>query len=658
MRRCSWLVSCVLLLATAPALAAAGTAHRSARPATFASCASLVGYAQRHFAVTHGVADPPLATGEPTTTAPTRVPLTGNQPAAAVQAPSAAGTTTPTYSTTNNQEVGVDEPDIAKTDGRTLFTVAGSELLAVTVGGTPRLAGSLDLGSAGYGGRLLLRGSRLIVISSSGGYAVSLGGGPAAAGPAIYPGGGATSVQEVDVRDPAAMRITRTMTIDGAFVDARQNGATARLVISSAPRALVVPGRRSSAGAWVPRRRFHSALTGHSYVRPVAPCRTIRRPVDFSGLGMLTIFTLDLDRGLYTADTSALMADAQVVYGSASSLYVATQKWIDPRLGLAQLPPAQTTVIDRFDVGDPSRTTLAATGEVPGYLLNQFSLSEYRGYLRAATTSRPIWWGGAPPTASRSSVTVLARTGTRLVPVGQVSGLGAGQQIYSVRFVGDTGYVVTFRSIDPLYAIDLRSPSAPRVAGKLELAGYSSYLQPLGSGLLLGIGQDVSSGGNEPNGTQLELFDVSDPNAPRLVERTTVGSGSSSEVQYDHHAFLYWPPTGLAVLPVQIYPQPGPVPTAGTFAPAPGFVGAIGYHVDRSGISEVGRIAHAASGGYLPTIRRSIVVGDRLFTVSDAGVLASALDTLAPQTFVAFPASAMPPPGPIALAGAGAAAAR
>jgi hypothetical protein len=175
------------------------------------------------------------------------------------------------------------------------------------------------------------------------------------------------------------------------------------------------------------------------------------------------------------------------------------------------------------------------------------------------------------------------------------------------------------------------------VAGKLELEGYSAYLHPVGGGLLLGIGQDVQPAGTEPSGTQLELFDVGDPAAPKLLQRTTLGNGSSSEVQYDHHAFLFWPPTKLAVLPVQIYSgQPGqPQPQASTAQP--GFVGAIGYRVDASGIAEVGRAVHDQTNGFTPEIRRSIVIGDRLFTISDGGVMASALATLARQSFVPFP---------------------
>ena len=228
-----------------------------------------------------------------------------------------------------------------------------------------------------------------------------------------------------------------------------------------------------------------------------------------------------------------------------------------------------------------------------------------------------------------------------------------------MRFIADAGYVVTFKRVDPLYTIDLSSPTSPRVVGQLELEGYSAYLHPIAAGLLLGVGQTVGQQ-NEPAGTQLELFDVSNPAAPRLLARATLGGGSSSQVQYDHHAFLFWPPTALAVLPVSIYPitpvavppvAPSP-PTGGSTSvppptpepvrePAPGFVGAIGFHVDRSGITEVGRIAHDPLDVSSPQIDRSLVIGQRLFTLSREGVMASSLATLAREAFVTFPA---PPP--------------
>ena len=695
-RRTSILALTLVLGAVpAPALALRRAAH--VRPRAFASCARLVGYERTHSAVTHGVPETsPRPLSEPSIKAPSPSGSVSPQAAAPVENAgiNVSGTS---FSTTNNQEPGIEEPDVVKTDGSTIFAVEQGTLYAVLAGGpAPHLAGSLPLGSTGYGAQLLLRGSRLLVISGSqalpigvavpalpaalGGQPSALSGvapaalarptSPVASVPSIVPSpyyyAATTTITEVDVHDPAAMKVARTMTVEGTFVDARQNGAIARLVISSAPRAIATPALRAHASGWVPARRFHSLITGHRYTRPVTACSAVFRPAQFSGVGVLSILSINLDRGLYATDSTALMADAQVVYGSSSSLYVATQRWINPLTPATKVPSSLETVIDQFDATNPEHTTLIASGEVPGYLLNQFSLSEYHGYLRVASTSRPIWWNAAQPPPSQSYVTVLADHGGVLAAVGQVSGLGAGQQIYSVRFIGDAGYVVTFRRVDPLYTIDLSSPTSPRVAGQLELEGYSAYLHPVAEGLLLGIGQEVGPG-NEPSGAKLELFDVSNPAAPRLQARATLGSGSSSQVQYDHHAFLFWPPTALAALPVSIYPTttvsvpptPQPLPATGsgggqgsTAEPSGGFVGAIGFRVDHSGITEVGLIVHDPVNGTSPQIDRSLVIGQQLFTVSSEGVMASSLATLARQTFVTFPSpppaaggASSPPPG-------------
>jgi hypothetical protein len=680
------IVALTLVLGALPEPALSLRRAARVRPRAFASCARLVGYERSHFAVTHGVSETlPRPLSEPSIA--TRSPAGAASPqTAASPVQNAASGGGASFSTTNNQEEGIEEPDIVKTDGSTIFAVEQGMLYAVLAGvPAPHVASSLPLGNTGYGAQLLLRGSRLLVISTSQAFPIGVAGAPPAvqttpgrqrsglAGasraaparsaspvrrvPSILPSpyyyAAATTVTEVDVHDPGAMTVARTMTVEGTFVDARQNGATARLVISSAPRAIATPALRARASGWVPARRFHSFITGHRYARPVAACSAVRQPAQFSGMGMLSILTINLDRGLYATDSTALMADAQVVYGSSSSLYVATQRWINPLTPASAVPSSPETVIDQFDATNPEHTTLIASGEVPGYLLNQFSLSEYRGYLRVASTSRPIWWTSAQPPSSQSYVTVLADHGGVLTAVGQVSGLGAGQQIYSVRFIGDVGYVVTFKHVDPLYTIDLSSPESPRVAGQLELEGYSAYLHPVAGGLLLGIGQEVGQQ-SRPTGAQLELFDVSNHAAPRLLARATLGSYSSSQVQYDHHAFLFWSPAALAVLPVSIYPTfavpvppTPPLPAGGsgggqasTVEPMSGFVGAIGFRVNRSGIAEVGRITHDALNGGTPPIDRSVVIGQQLFSVSSEGVMASSLATLARQVFVKFPSTA------------------
>ena len=194
--------------------------------------------------------------------------------------------------------------------------------------------------------------------------------------------------------------------------------------------------------------------------------------------------------------------------------------------------------------------------------------------------------------------------------------LGVTEIIRSVRFMGDVAYVVTFRQTDPLYVIDLSDPRNPRTAGELKIPGFSSYLHPVDDATLIGIGQAATEEGR-PIGTQVSLFDVSDPAAPRRIARREL-DGDWSEAESDHHAVLYWPATGLLALPVTSYDGGG---------------GAVGLSVSRaSGITPIARVRHPGSA----QVRRSLVLGGALYTVSDAGILASDLGTLAERGYASF----------------------
>jgi hypothetical protein len=595
--------------------------HHRKRLHAFASCAAMVNYAKGHLDTTHG---------RPGRTVQPLIEATPQQQAAApgAPAPSADKGATTDYSTTNNQEPGVDEPDLAKTDGDTLFTVTGDTVYAISVRGESKILGSLQLG--GYGGQLLLRGNRLVAIVEQGGFVFDR---PVAALAPIPYGYGKTVLTEIDVSDPSAMRVSRTLTFDGSFAAARQNGGTVRVVLNSTPLAYAQTATATRARGWLPRSRFVSNVTGKRRTRSYVPCGRVSRPPVFSGLGMLSIVTLNLDKGLWQQDSDGVMTDAQTVYGSAKHLYVATQRWIDPDTPAGDLPPGTTTLISRFDVTDPDRTSYEGSGSVQGYLLNQYSLSEQDGDLRVASTTEPVWWNGAQQEPSRSMVTVLRRSaGGVLAKVGQVDGLGHGQRIYSVRFAGDVGYVVTFRQVDPLYVVDLSDPESPRVRGELELLGYSAYLHPVGPGRLLGVGQDATPEGRL-RGSQVSLFDVSDPSAPKLLDHRLLGADSSSDVQYDPHAFLYWSPRKLAFLPLQVWGNGNA-----------SFTGAVAMKVTDT-LAEAGRIQHDAINGYLPAIHRELVVGGRLYTISDAGVMGSDLDSFGRLSFVAFPQQ--PTGGPV-----------
>ena len=187
-------------------------------------------------------------------------------------------------------------------------------------------------------------------------------------------------------------------------------------------------------------------------------------------------------------------------------------------------PEGVRTEIHKFDISSPVKTQYRGSGTVSGYLLSQWSLSEHRGVLRVVSTESPAWWGAGRET--ESFLTTLRASGGALVQAGRIGELGKGERVYAVRFVGDTGYVVTFRQIDPLYTLDLSQPERPRVLGELKIPGYSAYLHPIGEDLLLGVGQDADENGR-PLGTQLSIFDVSDLRKPtgctRASRRRLVG---------------------------------------------------------------------------------------------------------------------------------------
>lgn len=572
---------------------------------------------------------------------------TADAATAAPSPQSAPVTTTPVagtdYSATNVQEEGVDEPDLVKTDGRRLVTVGQGQLRIVDLtGDAPRLASSLRLGEAGwFDGQLLLHGDRVVVLRPELPAPVpmpapvpgrpmpvdpGIGGASVRGGWSPYPQGEPrTNATVVDIADPAAPKVVETVVLDGSLVAARMVGGVARVVLRSGPPSLpfLFPSgsedsvdvateanrklvAESTLDDWLP-----SFTVGDGAAQRMTDCRDVSRPEAFSGVGMLSVVTVDA-ADPRPGPAATVVGAGETVYASAEHLYVTSSAWTAP----APCPPnaecaatmaTSSTDIHAFDIRDAVRTTYLASGRVKGRLLNSFSMSEHDGHLRVATTD---------DVAQESAVHVLRRQDGALAEVGSVGGLGKTERIYAVRFLGDQGYVVTFRQTDPLYVLDLRDPAAPTLEGELKIPGYSAYLHPIGDGRLLGVGQDATDQGRV-QGTQLSLFDVRDPADPRRVATATLPQ-STSEAEYDHHAFLWWARTGLAVIPVQDYRS--------------GTSGAVGFTVADDAVEQTGRITQRD----IHPIRRSVVVGDRLLTLSDSGVQTNDLTTLAERSWLAY----------------------
>ena len=621
------LIVIAVALGTAVEDSSAERAAKAGRLAAFDSCGEYLGYVRPQAARLvgpYGLGGGPVfetARGIPAPVAATALPST---PQAGVD-----------YSGTNVQEEGVDEPDLVKTDGKTLFVAANGRISSFDVTGRdPRLLDSIRVENS-WSAQLLLHGDRLLVLTQGGYVWPLLPGAARIVGP--YQASTST-ISEIDVSQPKALRLAGTLKLDGNHVAARLVGGTARIVVSSyVPQALPFEQPESQtteaqAAArqhnqavvasskltrWLPRYRLKRMRTGRVVERPLVQCRRIRRPVAFSGLGLLTVLTVDLAKGLQPVSSESIMTDGRIVYASPESLYVATERWAsrpDPARPTEEVDGVRTA-IHKFDISDPARTVYRGSGSVDGFLLSQWSLSEHRGVLRVVSTDAPAWWG-AGGRESESALTTLRQQAGGLVQAGRVGGLGKGERVYAVRFVGDVGYVVTFRQIDPLYTVDLADPDRPRVLGELKIPGYSAYLHPVGEDLLLGVGQDATEEGR-PTGTQLSLFDVSDLRRPTRLHKQSLGQGWSA-AESDHHAFLHWPRTGLVVVPF------------GQEAAA--------FRVGRArGITEAGRVDHDEAAAAGMGIVRSLVVRDTLLTVSFAGVKSSSLATLAPLGWAALP---------------------
>jgi hypothetical protein len=642
-----------VLLATSLVVADGADAAKKLRPSTlvrFQSCTQLTDFARDWMVQTGGttgvpgrvdtagpaVLREPRMMPTPRRTSEGDVQTSMPMPAAAPTA-TAEGKADTAFSTTNTQEAGVDEPDLIKTDGKTLYAVDGGVLRVYDVTQpAPKPLGTLKL--AGSDHQLLLRGPRLLVLANSAPNVIAPpqvvdGPMPTIAAPAS-PDEAKVLLTEIDVSTPAAPKVARTMELAGRLVDGRLTGGIVRIVVASTPEPVAVAEpeqleeevQEQNTSEFVPITTIKSRISRKTFQRNVVPCRRVRHPRAFSGLDLLTVLTVDLDKGLYDVDRDAVMAGAQDVYASPTSLVVASRRYNEQAEGeFGFAPTGGTTELHVFSADDKPVTTYQGSGSVPGFILNQFAISEHEGALRVATTEdAPFVPGGR----SESGVSVLKVADGKLNTVGRVTGLGKGERIYAVRFLGDRGYVVTFRQVDPLYTLDLRDPTAPKVTGELKVAGYSAYLHPINDRLLIGVGQDATEQGRRL-GPQISLFDVGDPASPKLLHRAALGTEGSSSVEDDHHAFLWWAPLNLAVVPIETYDYE---------TPEKSFAGAVAFRVGTGGVGEVARVTHPKpSPEYMtPPIGRSVVIGDRLLTLSHNGLGVNQLSDLAPLSFTAF----------------------
>jgi uncharacterized secreted protein with C-terminal beta-propeller domain len=537
-----------------------------------------------------------------------------------------SGSTAPAHSTTNVQEAGVDEPDIVKTDGHRIVAVAQSRVhLVGLAGGKMTLRKTLPDTMVR---NVFLSGERVLVFS---GQAVQ------SFEPGLRWAGQQAVLTMYDISNLSDPKLIATLTIDGDVLDARLEGTQVRVVTVASPdvdapspvytadgeisqqsedelRAAVA---KTKVDDWIPTYTLQDGTGAEVSKGRLVECANLARPEAFSGLDTVALSSFDMGSALQSRQTVGLIAGGQQIYATGTSTYVSTTQW--SRDG----SPTKTSV-HKFSTPQSGASTYKGSGEVPGTLLNQYAMSEYKGVLRVASTvSERRGWVNSRQSIE-GLVTTLHEQGGTLRQLGQVGGLGRqdNESIRAVRFIEDRGYVVTFRQTDPLYVLDLRNAAAPKVAGELKIPGYSGYLHPIGENLLLGVGQSGVDAGSSPSqpvgagqvGVQFSLFDISDPASPRRIDTQTYGGGTAA-AEFDPKAFLYWQPRNLILAPTNLH---------GDHRGKGAFSGLVLLRANADGLSELGRLATTEP---YATAARSLVIGDTVYILTDHTLQANSLRT-------------------------------
>ena len=630
----------------------------------------------------------------------------GTPMAAGAGATPAAADAPASYTTTNTQVAGVDESDFVKNDGTRIFVLSGQTLFAARSWPPQDLALAGKLTLEGWPSSMFLDGNQVVVFSSI--WTVPQGGGMGpvpqggSIGIAARPicgglGGGAcfwgwsmTKITVVDVSDLAAPSVKSEVYLPGYAAGARRVGSSVRLVLSDGvrwPEALkwypdYNPGlyqdksrlidalsaledanenviRATPIEKWFPAAQ--RKLEGGAIVDVGYQCGDFFLSNGPERLGLVTIATLDLAHLDAGVSRASIVGEPGVIYATEKHLYLASQHWWWWTLSGQR----DYTYVHAFDIGDAGRTGYLGSGGVEGHVADPFAMDEKDGYLRIATSTVRIdedpavhgtfhWTPG-----SRLSVLAPAANGT-LALAGEIPSLVDGERLTAMRFVGDRGFAVTFRNVDPLVTLDLSDPAHPKKIAELTLPGFSTYLQPIDATHLLAIGVDLplDSHGHADwsrRAVTLSLFDVGDLAHPSRTAQALVGTAwAYSEALWDHHAFNWYRPDagkpGLLAIPFSDWVQQAPghlswdgfvsdvrvfsVDPAGSIAPA-GSLGVSDVYI-RQGSGDW-------NWWYRPWVRRSVMATDQngrtfVYAVSDAGVRAAALTSLAsPLATALFP---------------------
>jgi inhibitor of cysteine peptidase len=524
------------------------------------------------------------------------------------------------YSTTNIQVAGVDEADIVKTDGEYIYFVSGNKTIIVKAypPEQAQIVSQIELEGTIIG--IFINGDRLVLFEQETPYYLYYDDVPAVRESSVPYVSPKIFVKVYDISDRDNPRLQREVSSDGQYVSSRMIGDYAYVVVNEPvyeeEDEPILPEIRVRANETeIPATDiYYSNVSDYYYMYTT----------------IIAVNTQNDDQEP-TYETILLGASSNL-YVSLNNIYLTIPVWGSDIFG-REVWDSQKISIHRIHI-EGAEIEYVASGEVPGMVLNQFSMDEYADYFRVATTT----WGET----TGNHVYVLDMD---LNIVGSLEDLAPGETIYSARFMGERGYLVTFKQVDPLFVIDLSDPRHPEELGYLKVTGYSDYLHPYDENHLIGIGKETTDAGEFAwyQGVKISLFDVSDVGNPQEMSKLEIGDrGTDSPVLWDHKAFLFDKARNLLVMPileakvdVTKYSESELVWAYGE----PVYQGAYVFDISlEGGLQLKGRITHIENLDdleegyyyyYSPfSVERSLYIGDVLYTISQAKIKMNNLENL------------------------------
>jgi inhibitor of cysteine peptidase len=525
------------------------------------------------------------------------------------------------HSTTNIQVAGVDEADIVKTDGMYIYLASGNKTIIVRAYPPDQAQVLSEIELEGTVVGIFINEDKLIVFEEEAPYYpyddVRWEGVDKMYVPYRSP---KTYIKVYDISDRANPQLAREISANGQYISSRMIGDYAYVVTNE-------PVYEEEGEVNLPKIQC-----GDSETEIPATDIYYSNVSDYYYM-YTTIMAINTqtDDQEPTYET-ILLGASSTLYVSLNNIYLTFPVWGTDILG-REVWDSPRTSIHRIHI-EGAEIDYVSSGEVPGMVLNQFSMDEYDGYFRVATTT----YGET----TENHVYILDMD---LNIVGSLEDLAPGETIYSARFMGERGYLVTFKQVDPLFVIDLSDPSHPRELGYLKVTGYSDYLHPYDENHIIGIGKETTDAGEFAwyQGVKISIFDVSDVSNPQEIDKVEIGDrGSDSPVLWDHKAFLFDKSRNLMVIPIMEakvdvtnYSDEELVWACGE----PVWQGAYVFHVSTdTGIEIDGRITHIENLDdleegyyyyYSPfSVERSLYVGDVLYTISQAKIKMNNLENL------------------------------